>query len=159
MSGVRLGVYFSLRFASTREVDSRVVRFACDLCDYLATRKSSLKQHVRAVHEKLKDYQCVLCHLLFTTRQSLDKHIAALHDKIRNFVCEVCRMTFTQLNFLRQHEQSKQHLIRMITVNADDDNLSYYGRPRLLQIEQPGLFLSFGTRSRYCFVNSKTIRM
>jgi hypothetical protein len=47
------------------------VRFACEQCDYLATEKGSLKQYVRAVHEKLREYQCVLCHLLFSTRQPL----------------------------------------------------------------------------------------
>ena len=114
------------------------VRFACDFVD---TQKGNLTRHVRAVHEKLKDYQCVLCHLFFSQTHNLDRHIAALHDKIRNFVCEVCRKTFTRLNSLHRHEK-KQHLIRMIKGFEDDDNLTYYGRPRLLQIEQPELYRS-----------------
>jgi hypothetical protein len=38
------------------------------MCDYLATTKQHLQQHVRPVHEKLKEYQCVFCHLLFSQR-------------------------------------------------------------------------------------------
>ena len=42
-----------------RSVDG-VTRYPCEQCEYMATRKESLDQHKRSVHEGMK-YQCVKC--------------------------------------------------------------------------------------------------
>ena len=135
-------VLLSFESESSHQVDSRVgsfrlwfVRLFGDTQELVEAARASCAREVEGIS---------MCFVSLVVHDStnLDQHIAALHDKIRNFVCEVCRMTFTQLGSLRTHEQSKKHKIRLISVNVDDDNLSYYGRPRLLQIEQPELYCS-----------------
>merc|ERR1712150_81103 len=60
---------------------------SCTQCDYKpigkthAGSKQTLKQHVKAVHEKIKDKQCSLCDFTTAQKSNLNTHMKKKHNK------------------------------------------------------------------------------
>ena len=48
-------------------------------CDYAASQKSHLKQHMESVHENIKNHACSECDFVAYSRQVLYKHIESIH--------------------------------------------------------------------------------
>ena len=103
----------------------------CDYCDRVFTRKSSLKRHVRNIHEDNEEQKikcefcdksfspaylkvhisCVheeakkgTCHLCGNEYKQLKQHIAYFHQK--PYQCENCDKRFSQKNLLRDHNNT-----------------------------------------------------
>ena len=51
-------------------------KLKCNLCPYTASKKSQLKRHVKAVHDKIKDYVCGECG--YTASQEINLNSASL---------------------------------------------------------------------------------
>ena len=55
------------------------------------TQKSSLKVHIKAIHERKKDdFKCESCKATFSYKQSLDRHVVAVQDGKKTFKCVKC---------------------------------------------------------------------
>jgi hypothetical protein len=64
------------------------VKFDCLECDFKATQKGNLIQHVNSVHRGIRKFKCGQCESSFTTSSHLATHVQSVHNKIR-FVCTV----------------------------------------------------------------------
>merc|ERR1712150_148236 len=59
----------------------------CNQCEYkptgktIAHAKQTLKQHIKAVHEKLKDKKCTLCDYATAQKGNLNTHMKRKHNK------------------------------------------------------------------------------
>ena len=49
-------------------------KFECLKCGFMASRKDSLKRHIKAVHLQIRDYQCRICGKCFSQSQHLVRH-------------------------------------------------------------------------------------
>lgn len=54
---------------------------------------AALEGHVRS-HNGIKPHQCSICGSSFTKGSSLKKHVRSIHEKIKPYECEVCSMRF-----------------------------------------------------------------
>ena len=58
-------------------------KFECEQCPYSAARKSHMKEHVEAVHERLTNYHCDQCPYSAARKHTLKKHIDRGHKTYR----------------------------------------------------------------------------
>ena len=56
-------------------------RHACPQCDYKTGSVSSLRTHVRTVHEQRRDHACPQCDAAFGEASNLNKHVRAVHKQ------------------------------------------------------------------------------
>ena len=71
-------------------VHDKIKDIECSQCDYKCSTRSTLKIHIKRVHDKIKDFECNQCDYKCSTRSNLTKHIKQVHDKIKNFECDKC---------------------------------------------------------------------
>lgn len=80
-------------------VDSKQVRFACDVCGNMYKNKASAMNHL-LTHTAKKTVQCAQCDFSCYTKQQLGVH-QTKHDK--RFVCDICHKRFAQKSQLDVH--------------------------------------------------------
>ena len=76
--------------------------YQCDQCDKSYEVKSSLKVHIKTVHEGKRDHKCKECDKSYTQKATLDAHISAIHTQIKQ-QCPKCEMSFTTKRHRRDH--------------------------------------------------------
>jgi len=64
------------------------ISYACDQCEYAATRRDSLKRHKQAQHEGIR-YPCTQCEYAATTAGHLKTHVKAKHKELNILVTNV----------------------------------------------------------------------
>ena len=62
--------------------NQEILKNKCNHCPYTSANKSKFKNHVKAVHEKIKDYACDDCSYTTTLKEYLKKHRVNVHQKI-----------------------------------------------------------------------------
>jgi KRAB domain-containing zinc finger protein len=95
-----------------KETKSR--RHACPQCDAAFGRASTLRKHVRTVHEQRKDHACPQCDAAFGEAGHLRRHVRSVHEQRRDHACPQCDAAFGEAGTLRRHvrsvhEQRKDH--------------------------------------------------
>jgi hypothetical protein len=50
-------------------------------CEYECSERGSLKQHIMAVHEKLKPFNCQICEFKCSEKANLKKHSVVHENK------------------------------------------------------------------------------
>ena len=53
----------------------------CKKCDKSFSKRSSLKVHIKTVHDKVKSYKCNSCSKAFGQKHNLKVHINTVHEK------------------------------------------------------------------------------
>lgn len=84
---------------TTQTVDSKQVRFACDVCGNMYKNKASAMNHL-LTHTAKKTVHCNQCDFTCYTKQQLGVH-QTKHDK--RFVCDICNKRFAQKSQLDVH--------------------------------------------------------
>ena len=82
----------------------REKRIACDTCGNKFTDNQGLKNHVQAVHEKLKLFGCNFCKKKYSQSGSLHIHMKKAHGGKRDKKCPHCGEMF--FKDLRRHIES-----------------------------------------------------
>jgi KRAB domain-containing zinc finger protein len=79
--------------------------FQCDHCDKVFTRNTTLKDHINAIHNKIKRYCCDLCDYSAYYRTSLNRHSKDVHlgGNKEEFKCDHCDKAFTRKETLVYH--------------------------------------------------------
>ena len=59
--------------------------YPCSQCEYKATRKRHLRDHVQSVHEGVV-HPCNLCDYKTTNNRSLTKHVQSIHEGLHAII-------------------------------------------------------------------------
>ena len=76
--------------------------FSCADCTKCFGHKSSLKTHIKIVHEK-KTYTCSQCGKALRSSYNLSAHVETVHEKQKKFICEFCTKAFGRKLDLKVH--------------------------------------------------------
>lgn len=87
---------------TARSVDSKQVRFACDVCGNMYKNKASAMNHL-LTHTAKKNVSCTQCDFTCYTKQQLGVH-QTKHNK--RFVCDICNKRFAQKSQLDVHRNA-----------------------------------------------------
>jgi len=85
------------------EFCSRCTDHACSQCDAVFGAASSLRTHVRTVHEQRRDHACLQCDATFGQTSHLRTHVRTVHEQRRDHACLQCDATFGEAGSLRKH--------------------------------------------------------
>jgi hypothetical protein len=87
--------------------DDRAIRkdknIECKICSKTLASNRSLRNHVNAVHKKMKPHKCQICAGTFSQMSSLKSHVDSDHNNLRPFECPICSKTITTSRGLRWH--------------------------------------------------------
>ena len=83
------------------------VHYYCDQCEFKATSKVGIRQHVKNKHEGVS-YPCNQCSKQFTTVTELKYHIRSKHEGVLHS-CDQCDFQARTKAGVRQHVKNKQN--------------------------------------------------
>ena len=95
-------VSFNLK-PGTAYVPIEIGNFTCTDCGSIFTHKSTMEQHFKSVHLKLKPFVCPKCGKECSKRNNLKRHIESVHQKLRPYSCDQCQASFSERSILREH--------------------------------------------------------
>ena len=78
-------------------------KFKCEKCPYRSSRPDYIKNHTKAVHEKIRNHVCGECGYAASQKGHLNKHIKSVHENIRNHFCGECGYAASQNWVLKRH--------------------------------------------------------
>ena len=52
-----------------------------NLCEYSFCRKSNMKAHTKAVHDKQKNFKCDICDFSSSWKDVVEKYVPSVHEK------------------------------------------------------------------------------
>ena len=64
------------------------MEYECEICEYVTSYSSTLRQHVRAVHEHSKNHKCEDCGKSFSKKHHLQRHVKTVHGHLKDHKCE-----------------------------------------------------------------------
>ncbi len=78
-----------------------------DSCGHMARCDTSLKNHIKAVHNNIRDQRCTFDRCTFITAHqgSLASHIKSCHERILDFKCKTCTYASSSHGNLSRHEK------------------------------------------------------
>jgi uncharacterized Zn-finger protein len=95
--------------------------FKCITCQKILSTESSLKRHVKQIHNKIKNHICSYnnCDWKFSTKSDLKRHIKYQHSDERNHTCTFinCDKKFKQKYKLYEHIKWFHNDIRLFKCN------------------------------------------
>ena len=75
----------------------------CNVCNKTLTTKFGLKNHIKAVHEKIRPFSCEFCDSKFSLKSNRTRHVANVHQVKKPFVCRDCGKSFKLKIHLTEH--------------------------------------------------------
>ncbi|KAK3912403.1 Zinc finger protein 358 [Frankliniella fusca] len=82
--------------------------FACPHCDYKAYTKVDLTRH-QTIHTGEKNKICEFCGKAFAKDSTLRDHVKAIHERNTKHECEICGFVTHRPNNLRVHIRMRHH--------------------------------------------------
>ena len=86
-------------------VKTEIGKYACNQCDYKATQKGNMTQHIQSVHEGVK-YACNQCAYQATQQSNLTTHIQSVHEGVK-YACSHCDHQASKQSNLTMHVKRK----------------------------------------------------
>ena len=83
----------------------------CHICGKVCTRSQGVIRHTIEFHLRGVGNQCKLCPKKFASARNLREHVRAVHEKLR-FHCDLCLSSFSSKYGLKLHMKSKHTTIR-----------------------------------------------
>ena len=79
--------------------------FECQKCEHKFTQAQNLKQHVNAVHLKIRNFECQKCEQKFSAKGSLRRHTMRAHEpsEVKREKCEFCTYSTIYKSELKHH--------------------------------------------------------
>ena len=83
-------------------------RFKCTLCKYICSKNSSLQDHIRSIHSKIKDIECLQCDYRTNRKSHLKTHVLNIHTNGKTYTCVGCYTVYNTEIKLTNH-MKKNH--------------------------------------------------
>ena len=78
----------------------------CNICELTFPSSSALSRHVVISHENLSSYQCTKCEFVASRKSVLDMHVKAVHrDEATKYQCLKCNFYASTSSDLAEHDQ------------------------------------------------------
>ena len=94
-------------------------KFKCDKCDFVTRQGGHLLQHKRSKHEGFR-HKCDSCEQTFSSKEGAKSHFRIVHLK-EKFKCDICGKDYVTRNFLRKHISSVHYRARYKCDQCDQD--------------------------------------
>jgi len=100
----------------------------CPQCQKFV-QATSLKKHIKSIHEKARDHVCSFCSKRFSQSYTLKEHIASKHTKQYDHKCGTCNRQFAHRTNYTRHMKSVHKGADYVQVEEegedeyDDENL------------------------------------
>ena len=93
-----------IRAVTNEELSMKNGEWKCEQCGKVLCRKESLRNHINAVHRKLKPFACSHfgCGRAFAQKRDLRRH-SRIHTGERPFHCSHCAKRFRDSSHLKKH--------------------------------------------------------
>ena len=88
-----------------KKVKRQSKHYYCDQCDFQATTRVGVRQHVKNKHEGIR-YNCDQCDKQFTKKINLQNHIDSVHSGVKH-QCDQCGQQFKHKLTLQHHTKFK----------------------------------------------------
>lgn len=89
-----------IKDVSAKSATARVVRYKCQLCSFMHSRRESIVKHLRSIHGKRVGHSCPKCDFVAKSKAKLNSHIQS-HKNKRKYRCPDCSFkTLTKHSFL-----------------------------------------------------------
>ena len=88
------------------KADSLDFKHQCPHCTYAAKHPYQIKDHVKAVHYKIKKFSCHMCDFKGSRRSKIKDHVNAVHKQIKNCLCEHCDYRVARNADIKRHMKS-----------------------------------------------------
>lgn len=108
-------------------------RFSCSQCDSTFSARSSVTQHIKFVHQKLKPHTCDECGSSFPSSYILDQHLQ-IHvnpNTRQKFHCKECHKFYFTRTGLTQHVKSVHERLGELTCTWSRCNSVAFSRTAL----------------------------
>ena len=69
-------------------------------------KRSSLEEHCKSVHEKIRNHKCDQCNKTFALKCNLNKHIKNVHENVKDHKCDICNEIYKSKRNLRYHVET-----------------------------------------------------
>ena len=103
---------------------AKSIKILCNQCDYIATKRGDLLNHIKSRHEGVK-YPCDQCDYKATFQVALKTHIKSIHERVK-YSCDQCDFKATRKDYLSVHIKSKHEGILVINVTMkEQENFLY----------------------------------
>uniref|UniRef100_A0A1B0DQE7 Uncharacterized protein n=1 Tax=Phlebotomus papatasi TaxID=29031 RepID=A0A1B0DQE7_PHLPP len=86
---------------------TREIIYSCEFCSHTTIKQSSMKHHIKVVHQGVKDFHCPHCERSFGKAENLKHHVMT-HTGEKPHACKECGKRFIQQTALKTH--MKTHL-------------------------------------------------
>ena len=117
------------------------VKFNCDICQKIYTRRGNLNYHKKTVHQNMK-VKCNICFKEFTQQSNLNRH-KKIHVEKPNHYCPSCGKGFHRKDKYNEHIESQ-------AMNPSMEGVLYQ-KPRSLQTRKKskkvGILISISMKS------------
>ena len=108
-----------------KAVHDKIRDHKCSLCDYVTSRKGILTRHMKMVHEKVRKYACELCTYRAGHKSDLERHVAQVHLKIKPFKCDLCNYASALKINVALHRRAIHEKIKSYECNLCDFKSAY----------------------------------
>lgn len=88
-----------------KKLQNHIETFNCDQCPKIFKTPSTLKTHVKMVHERAFEQICEICAKIFTTKSSMEQHYKSFHlyNQDDAVECQICGSILKNESTLRRH--------------------------------------------------------
>ena len=98
-----------------KSVKKHALNLKCSFCGYVASRNTSLKNHINVIHLNIRNLlPCEVCGNVFSGKAALKVHKDSVHEG-REFKCdyEGCEFTSKYKSWLKNHIETHQNVFHM----------------------------------------------
>lgn len=123
----------------TLEIPRWYTSKTCELCGKIYADSKCLKNHIQAVHSKLRPYVCNVCGHSSARKAMLQMHLRQ-HTGDKPFSCHLCEYKTGDHNSLRRHIMrhtgTSYNTLRLVDIIMKD----FYCRRQTVQVSSLSLF-------------------
>jgi hypothetical protein len=98
----------------------------CKICSKTLASYGYLKQHIEAVHKKMKPHQCTICAKRFSQNTHLKVHVNSVHNTVTPLECKICPKKFATNSGLRKHINRIHNKLKEACVKKLMDSSQYF---------------------------------